>query len=114
MIKIEAFIREDKLEDVKDALNVIGVHGMTIYQVMGCGVQKGYIEVVRGNEIEINMLPKIKMEVIVADESCQQTVISTIQKAAYTGNHGDGKIISYALQSAIRIRTGETGKDAIY
>ena len=114
MIKIEAFINEDKLEDVKESLNAVGVHGMTIYQVMGCGKQKGYTEVVRGNEIEINMLPKLKFEIIVADEANEQIVMQAIQKAAYTGQPGDGKIISYDLKSAVRIRTGETGKDAIY
>ena len=68
MIKIEAFVREDKFEDVKEALAKIEVHGITVYQVMGCGIQKGYREVIRGNEVEINMLPKIKFEIIVSDE----------------------------------------------
>ena len=109
MIKIEAFVREDKFEDVKEALAKIEVHGITVYQVMGCGIQKGYREVIRGNEVEINMLPKIKFEIIVSDEVWEKT----IQTAAFTGNPGDGKIISYDLKSALRIRTGETDKDAI-
>ena len=97
MIKIEAFVREEKFEDVKEALAKIEVHGITAYQVMGCGIQKGYREVVRGNQVDINMLPKIK----------------SIKTAAFTGNPGDGKIISYNLKSALRIRTGETDKEAI-
>ena len=113
MIKIEAFVREDKFEDVKEALAKIEVHGITVYQVMGCGIQKGYREVIRGNEVEINMLPKIKFEIIVSDEVWQKKTIKAIQTAAFTGNPGDGKIISYDLKSALRIRTGETDKDAI-
>ena len=108
MIKIEAIVREEKLEDVKEALSEI-----TIYQVMGCGKQKGYLEIVRGQEVEINMLPKIKFEIIVSDENWEKKTIEAIQKAAYTGHPGDGKIISYDLKSALRIRTGETGKEAI-
>ena len=108
MIKIEAFVREDKFEDVKEALAKIAV-----YQVMGCGIQKGYREVIRGNEVEINMLPKIKFEIIVSDEVWEKKTIKAIQTAAFTGNPGDGKIISYDLKSALRIRTGETDKDAI-
>ena len=84
-----------------------------VYQVMGCGIQKGYREVIRGNEVEINMLPKIKFEIIVSDEVWEKKTIKAIQTAAFTGNPGDGKIISYDLKSALRIRTGETDKDAI-
>ncbi|RHM63526.1 MULTISPECIES: P-II family nitrogen regulator [Coprobacillaceae] len=113
MIKIEAIVREEKLEDVKAALSAIEVHGITVYQVMGCGIQKGYLEIVRGQEVEINMLPKIKFEIIVSDEKWEQKTIEAIRKAAYTGHPGDGKIISYDLKSALRIRTGETGKEAI-
>ena len=100
MIKIEAFVREDKFEDVKEALAKIEVHGITVYQVMGCGIQKGYREV-------------IKFEIIVSDEVWEKKTIKAIQTAAFTGNPGDGKIISYDLKSALRIRTGETDKDAI-
>ncbi|WP_296877293.1 P-II family nitrogen regulator [Thomasclavelia sp.] len=113
MIKIEAYIREEKFEDVKEALANIEVHGITVYQVMGCGIQKGYKEVIRGNEVEVNMLPKIKFEIIVSDESWEEKTIKAIQDAAFTGHPGDGKIISYDLKSALRIRTGETGSDAI-
>lgn len=113
MIKIEAFVREDKFEDVKEALAKIEVRGITVYQVMGCGIQKGYREVIRGNEVEINMLPKIKFEIIVSDEVWEKKTIKAIQTAAFTGNPRDGKIISYDLKSALRIRTGETDKDAI-
>ena len=91
MIKIEAFVREDKFEDVKEALAKIEVHGITVYQVMGCGIQKGYREVIRGNEVEINMLPKIKFEIIVSDEVWEKKTIKAIQTAAFTGNPGDGK-----------------------
>ena len=80
---------------------------------MGCGIQKGYREVIRGNEVEINMLPKIKFEIIVSDEVWEKKTIKAIQTAAFMGNPGDGKIISYDLKSALRIRTGETDKDAI-
>ena len=79
MIKIEAFVREDKFEDVKEALAKIEVHGITVYQVMGCGIQKGYREVIRGNEVEINMLPKIKFEIIVSDEVWEKKTIKAIQ-----------------------------------
>ena len=95
MIKIEAIVREEKLEDVKEALSEIEVHGITIYQVMGCGKQKGYLEIVRGQEVEINMLPKIKFEIVVSDENWEKKTIEAIQKAAYTGHPGDGKIISF-------------------
>ena len=113
MIKIEAYVREEKFEDVKEALSQIEVHGITVYQVMGCGIQKGYTEIVRGNEIEVNMLPKIKFEIIVSDENWEAKTIAAIKKAAFTGNPSDGKIISYNLKSALRIRTGETGSDLI-
>ena len=80
---------------------------------MGCGIQKGYREVVRGNQVDINMLPKIKFEIIVSDEKWEAKTIEAIKTAAFTGNPGDGKIISYNLKSALRIRTGETDKEAI-
>ena len=79
MIKIEAIVREEKLEDVKEALSEIEVHGITIYQVMGCGKQKGYLEIVRGQEVEINMLPKIKFEIVVSDENWEKKTIEAIQ-----------------------------------
>ena len=113
MIKIEAIVREDKMEDVKQALQDINVHGITVYQVMGCGTQKGYTEYVRGQKVDINMLPKIKFEIVVSTEEWEAKTIEAIQKAAYTGAPGDGKVFSYDLKSAMRIRTKETGASAI-
>ena len=94
IIKVEAMIREEKLEDVLDALAALDVHGMTCYQVMGCGTQRGFKEYayVRGHQqVEIQMLPKIKIEVLVSSEEWEKKTIDAIQKAAYTGNIGDGK-----------------------
>ena len=113
MIKIEAIVREDKLEDVKNALNSIDVNGITVFQVMGCGTQKGYTELVRGTETIISLLPKVKFEIVVSSEEWEQKVIKAIQEAAFTGKIGDGKIFSYGLRSAMRIRTKETGYDAL-
>ena len=116
IIKVEARIREEKLEDVLDALAALDVHGMTCYQVMGCGTQRGFKEYtyVRGHQqVEIQMLPKIKIEVLVSSEEWEKKTIDTIQKAAFTGHIGDGKIFSYDVRQAMRIRTKETGYDAI-
>lgn len=113
MIKVEAFVREEKFEEVKAALNEIGVNGLTVSQVMGCGVQRGYKEIVRGMQVDMQMQPKLKFEIVVSSEEWEQKAIETIQKAAYTGEMGDGKIFSYEIRSARKIRTGETGYDAI-
>jgi nitrogen regulatory protein P-II 1 len=113
MIKVEAIVREDKYEDVKDALDVINVNGMTISQVMGCGVQKGYNEAVRDTKDDINVLPKIKFEIIVSSQEQADKIVDVICKSAYTGNCGDGKILVYEIKDAIRIRTGEHGEQAI-
>jgi nitrogen regulatory protein P-II 1 len=113
MIKVEAIVREEKLEDVKAALNAVEVTGITVFQVMGCGVQKGYAEVVRGQEVGYNLRPKVKFEIVVSSEEWEAKTIKAIQQAAFTGNAGDGKIFSYDLRSAMRIRTLETGYDAI-
>jgi nitrogen regulatory protein P-II 1 len=113
MIKIEAIVREEKLEDVKAALSAIEVNGITVSQVMGCGMQKGYKEYVRGTEVDITMLPKIKFEIVVSSEEWEEKTIAAIQESAFTGNIGDGKIFSYDLRSAMRIRTKETGYDAL-
>ncbi|MDR2338527.1 MAG: P-II family nitrogen regulator [Deltaproteobacteria bacterium] len=113
MIKIEAIVREEKLEDVKSALNAIEVNGMTVFQVMGSGSQKGFTEIVRGTEVDINLLPKVKFEIVVSSEEWEAKVIRTIQEAAFTGKIGDGKIFSYDLRSAMRIRTQEVGYDAL-
>lgn len=105
MIKVEAIVREEKFEDVKAALNEIEVNGITVSQVMGCGAQRGYKEIVRGSEIEIFMQPKIKFEIVVSSEEWEKKTIEAIQKAAYTGEVGDGKIFSYEIRSAMKIRT---------
>jgi nitrogen regulatory protein P-II 1 len=112
MKKIEAIIKPFKLDEVKDALNAIGIHGMTVTEVKGFGRQKGHVEVYRGTEYEVNFLPKIKIEVVVPD-SIIDKVISTIIEKAKTGNIGDGKIFIYSLEDVIRIRTGEKGEAAI-
>jgi len=112
MKKIEAIIKPFKLDEVKDALNTIGIHGMTITEVKGFGRQKGHVEVYRGTEYEVNFLPKLKIEVVVADSVMDQ-VISTIIEKAKTGNIGDGKIFIYSLEDVIRIRTSERGEAAI-
>ena len=113
MIKVEAIVREEKLEDVKEALNKIEVTGITVFQVMGCGVQKGYTELVRGQEVDVSLRPKVKFEIIVSTEEWEAKTVKAIQESAFTGYVGDGKIISYDLRSVMRIRTREAGTDAI-
>ena len=113
MIKIDAFIREEKFEDVKASLNAIGVNGMTVSQVMGCGIQRGYKEIVRGMQVDMQMQPKIKFEIVVSSEEWEEKTINAIQEAAFTGETGDGKIFSYEIRTAQKIRTKETGYDAI-
>lgn len=112
MKKIECIVRPGKLEEVKEALNQYGVHGMTVMQVMGCGLQKGRKEVYRGTELNINLLPKVKVEVVVRDRDLPG-VVELIKKAAVTGAIGDGKIFVSSVEDAVRIRTGETGESAI-
>ena len=112
MKKIESVIRHYKLEDVKNALNEQGVSGMTITEVRGFGRQKGHTEMYRGTEYTIDFVPKVKLEVVVDDGKLQRT-IDTIVKAAQTGQIGDGKIFVHDLVDAVRIRTGETGADAV-
>ena len=113
MIKIDAFIREEKFEDVKAALNAIGVNGMTVSQVMGCGIQRGYKEIVRGMQVDMQMQPKIKFEIVVSSEEWEEKTINAIQETPFTGETGDGKIFSYEIRTAQKIRTKETGYDAI-
>ena len=113
LIKIEAIVREEKMEDVKAALNEIQVNGFTVTQIMGCGTQRGYTEYVRGSKIDVFLKPKIKFEIVVSSEDWEIKVIDAIQKAAFTGDPGDGKIFSYEIRNAVRIRTGETGYDAL-
>jgi nitrogen regulatory protein P-II 1 len=112
MKKIEVIIRQHKLDEVKGALVEQGFHGMTVTEVRGFGRQKGHKEVYRGSEYEVDFLPKIKIEVVVDVEDCQK-VLDTIVASARTGNVGDGKIFVTDLSETVRIRTGETGKDAI-
>jgi nitrogen regulatory protein P-II 1 len=114
MIKIDAIVREEVYEELKDALNEIDVHGITVSQVMGCGIQKGYSSIIRGTKVDINMLPKIKFEIVVSTDEWVEKVVDTICKVAYTGNPGDGKIFVYELKDAVRIRTGQHGDEAIY
>ena len=112
MKKIEAIIKPFKLDDVKEALNDIGIQGMTIVEVKGYGRQKGHKEIYRGAEYAVDFIPKVKIEIVLAPESVAE-VIETIQKAANTGKIGDGKIFVLPVEEAIRVRTGEKGKDAI-
>lgn len=112
MKKIECIIRPEKLEEVKDALNQLGIKGMTVSQVMGCGLQKGKTEYYRGVEININLLPKIKLELIVKDSEVER-IVDTIVKVARSGKIGDGKIFIYNVEDAVRIRTGDKGESAI-
>lgn len=112
-VKKVAFVREEKFEDVKNALMEIEVNGLTVSQVMGCGLQRGYKEIVRGMEVEPQMQPKVKFEIVVSSEEWAEKTIEAIKKAAYTGEFGDGKIFSYPVASATKIRTGETGYDAV-
>ena len=110
--KIDIITRVSKLEELKDALNEIGVLGMTVSQVYGCGLQKGHKEVYRGREYEINLVPKIKVETVVCEIPVEK-VIETAQKVLRTGKFGDGKIFVYELSDAVRIRTGHRGAEAI-
>ncbi len=112
MKKIEAYIRPERIEDVKAVLDALNLNGLSISQVMGCGNQKGWKEFVRGSEIDYNFLPKIKIETVVADEQVEDVVNGIIEKV-YTGEYGDGKIFISDIRDAIRIRTKERGIDAI-
>jgi nitrogen regulatory protein P-II 1 len=112
MKKIEAIIKPFKLDDVKDALTGIGIHGITVTEVRGFGRQKGRTEIYRGAEYEVAFLPKIKIEVVVPDQITEEA-ISVIIARAKTGTIGDGKIFIFPLEDAIRIRTGERGDAAV-
>ena len=112
MKKIEAIIKPFKLDDVKEALNGIGIKGMTISEVKGYGRQKGHTEIYRGAEYVVDFLPKIKMEIIVDADQVDQ-VIETVVEAARTGKIGDGKIFVLPVEQIVRVRTGETGHEAI-
>ena len=112
MKKIEAIIRHFKLEDVKNALVESGISGMTITEVRGFGRQKGHTEMYRGTEYRVDFVPKVKIEVVV-DDGKVQGALATIVKAAQTGQIGDGKIFVSSLEECVRIRTGESGNEAI-
>jgi len=112
MKKIEAIIKPFKLDEVKDALNAIGINGMTVYEARGFGRQKGHKEVYRGAEYEVGFIPKLKLDIVVDDGLADQ-VVDVIRSRAGTNKIGDGKIFVMPLENAVRIRTGETGSDAI-
>ena len=112
MKKIEAIVRHFKLEELKNALNEQGIHGMTVSEVRGFGRQKGHTETYRGAEYAVDFVPKVKVEVVVSDEGAQ-AVIDTVMRTAQTGQIGDGKIFVTDLADTIRIRTGETGEEAL-
>ncbi len=112
MKKVEVIIKPFKLDDVKDALTSVGVQGMTVTEVRGFGKQKGHKEIYRGAEYLVDFLPKIKIEMVVTDEMVDP-IIEKVMSAARTGSIGDGKIFVIPVESAVRIRTGETGSDAL-
>jgi len=112
MKKVEAIIKPFKLEDVKEALSEVGVEGMTVVEVKGFGRQKGHTEIYRGSEYTVDFLPKVKIEVVLTDDMVD-TAIEAIISAARTDKIGDGKIFVSSVEQAIRIRTGETGDDAV-
>ena len=112
MKKIEAIIKPFKLDDVKDALAEKGIDGMTVIEVKGYGRQKGHTELYRGAEYVVDFLPKVKLEVVIAESRVDEAV-ETIREAAHTGKVGDGKIFVSAIEQTIRIRTGERDEDAI-
>ncbi len=112
MKKVEAIIKPFKLDEVKEALSEIGIHGLTVSEVKGFGRQKGHTELYRGAEYVVDLLPKIKIEVVVANDLVDK-VVDCIQSAANTGRIGDGKIFVLTLEEVVRIRTGERGEDAI-
>ena len=112
MKKVEAIIKPHKIEDVRNALNAIGIIGMTTYEVRGFGRQKGHTELYRGSEYQVNFVPKIKVEIVVTDDRVDE-VLKTISESAVSGSIGDGKVFVSTVEAAVRIRTGETGEDAL-
>jgi len=110
--KVEAIIKPFKLDEVKEALNEIGIQGITVSEVKGFGRQKGHTELYRGAEYVVDFIPKIKMEIIVADDIALK-VVDAIEQAAKTGRIGDGKIFVTSVEEVVRIRTGERGEDAL-
>jgi nitrogen regulatory protein P-II 1 len=112
VIKVEAVVQPSRYEEVKDALLEIGLNGMTVTEVRGQGRQKGHVEIYRGREYKLDLLPKLKMEIVVPDREVNQ-IVQAIQKAANTGNIGDGKIFLVRVDDAIRIRNEERGEYAL-
>ena len=112
MKKVEAIIKPFKLEDVKEALSEIGIQGMTVTEVKGFGRQKGHTEIYRGSEYTVDFLPKVKLEIVVDDAQSSQ-VVDAIVKTANSGKIGDGKVFVSPVEEAVRIRTGETGAEAV-
>ena len=112
MKKIEAIIRHERLQYVQDALDQLGVSGLTVSEVVGCGRQKGYTEQYRGSRANISLLPKIKVESVLPDHVVDQAV-EAIVAAAYTGQPGDGRIFVWPIEQAVRIRTGERGEEVV-
>lgn len=112
MKKIEAIVRPGKLETIKEALSKLGIRGLTVSNILGCGNQKGYKEIYRGQEVKIQLLPKIRLEIVLPDELAEEAIAAIIETAR-TGNVGDGKIFIYDVQEAIRIRTGDKGLSAL-
>ncbi len=112
MKKIEAIIKPFKLEEVKDALAEVGIEGMTVTEVKGFGRQKGHTEIYRGSEYTVDFLPKVKLEIVLADEVLDKAV-AAIVKAAKTGKIGDGKVFVIGVEQAVRIRTDEVGDKAL-
>lgn len=112
MTKIDIITRPAKFEDLKEALNDIGITGMTVTQVLGCGIQKGITEMYRGVPMEINLLPKVRVEIVVCDVPVEM-VVETAKKILRTGEIGDGKIFIYPVENVIKIRTGEEGVKAL-
>jgi nitrogen regulatory protein P-II 1 len=112
MHKIEAIIQPDRLQEVQDALDGLGVSGLTVSEVMGCGQQKGYTESYRGTPVNISLLPKIKVETVVPEDLVDKAV-EAIVTAARTGYEGDGRVFVWPIEKAVRIRTGESGEDSV-
>ncbi len=112
MIKLECILRPEKFEPVRKALSDFGIKGMTVSQVMGCGLQKGHAEYYRGAELSVNLLPKVKLEIVTTDDRVEE-LVKIIRSIGVTGAIGDGKIFITPIKDAIRMRTGESGNNAI-
>lgn len=112
MKKLEIILRPEKLEDLKEVLNDIGIAGMSVSSIMGCGNQKGRKEIYRGTQVNVNLIHKLKVELIIKDDLVNET-IDKVRSKINTGKIGDGKIFIYNIENAVRIRTGESGEGAI-